>query len=145
LIYHSVNLRHGFQCTGFQEDDVQPAEPIVNLPEAWSQQNEEVVSFRYRHPNASGIEYYFKYLAAGDKLEVNAMSSTKNYEIWNLEVSIEEIKDDQFVNLDSWVPTKLQPEYDRDIVSKLLPKRKEEEKDKREQPLHDPFPIGGGL
>ena len=89
-----MNLRHGFQCTGFQEDDVQPAEPIVNLPEGWSHQNEDVVSFRYRHPNAPGVEYYFKYLAAGDKLEVNAMSSTKNYEIWNLEVSMEEIKGD---------------------------------------------------
>lgn len=131
LVYHSVNLRHGFQCTGFQEDDAQPVEPIVNLPEGWSQQNEDVVSFRYSHPNAPGVEYYFKYLAAGDKLEVNAMSSTKNYEIWNLEVSMVELKDDQFVNLDSWVPTKLQAEYDRDIVSKLLPKRKEEEKDKR--------------
>ena len=49
LIYHALNLKHGFQCTGFQEDDPQPAEPIVNLPRDWSQRNEEVVSFRYRH------------------------------------------------------------------------------------------------
>jgi hypothetical protein len=72
------------------------------------------------------------------------MSSTKNYEIWNLEVNMEEIKDDQFDNLDSWVPTKLQQDYERDIVSKLLPKKKEEQKDKKE-PLSDPFPIGGGV
>ena len=72
------------------------------------------------------------------------MSSTKNYEIWNLEVNMEEVKDDRFDNLDSWVPTKLQQDYDRDIVSKLLPKKKEEQKDKRE-PLPDPFPIGGGV
>ena len=57
---------------------------------------------------------------------------------------MEEIKDDQFDNLDSWVPTKLQQDYDRDIVSKLLPKKKEEQKDKKE-PLPDPFPIGGGV
>jgi hypothetical protein len=49
LIYHALNLKHGFQCTGFQEDDPQPAEPIVNLPRDWSQRNDEVVSFRYRH------------------------------------------------------------------------------------------------
>ena len=60
------------------------------------------------------------------------MTSAKNYEIWNLEVQIEEIKDAQFDNLDAWVPGKLQPEYDRDIVSKLLPKKKDEEsKDKK--------------
>ena len=49
------------------------------------------MSFRYTHPSGTG-EYYFKYLQAGDKIEVNAMTSAKNYEIWNLEVQIEEIK-----------------------------------------------------
>ena len=77
------------------------------------------------------MEYYFKYLTAGDKLEVNAMSSAKNYEIWNLEVTIEELKNDMFVNLDSWVPTKLWGDYERDIVSKLLHKKKEELKDQK--------------
>jgi PI31 proteasome regulator N-terminal len=130
LIYHALNLKVGFTCTGFQEDDPQPAEPLVNLPREWLQLSDEVVSFRYKHNEAApGVEFYFKYLQAGDKLEVNAMTSAKNYEIWNLEVDMEELKLDKFDNLDSWVPTKLQKEYDRDIVSKLLPKKKEEQKD----------------
>ena len=148
LIYHSLNLKLGFICTGFQEDDPQ-GQTIVTLPSSWpSASEDDVVSFRYTHPSQAACEFYLKFLMAGVDgclLEVNAMSSLKNNEIWNLEVRGEEaLTEDKFHNLDSWVPTKMQGEYEREIVSKLLPKKKEEQKDKREQPLADPFPIGGG-
>lgn len=51
---------------------------------------------------------------------------------------MEELKDEKFDNLDSWVPKTLLPAYEKEVLGKLLRKKKEEEK------RADPFPIGGG-
>ena len=54
--------------------------------------------------------------------------------------------DEKFDNLDAWVPKVVLPNYEKDVLSKLLRKKKEEEKKEDKQgPLHDPFPIGGGV
>ena len=57
---------------------------ILNLPDDWSEQNADVVSFRYSHPteqSTEGEEFYFKFLHAGGNLEINALSSARNDEI----------------------------------------------------------------
>ena len=60
---------------------------IIKLPEDWLEQNKEVVSFRYEHPKRGqkNEEFYFKFIPAGNKLEINALSSEKNNEIFSTE------------------------------------------------------------
>ena len=85
LVYHSINLKHGFVCTGFQEDDPPSQSGIVKLPDDWPLSNSEVASFRYTHPAAPSEEFYFKSIQAADKIEINALSSAKNNEIHSTE------------------------------------------------------------
>jgi hypothetical protein len=78
-----VNLHRGFLCTGFQEDD--PPRTEIALPADWPEQNADVVSFRYTHPSVPDEVFYFKFLHAGENLEVNALSSARNDEIAHVE------------------------------------------------------------
>jgi hypothetical protein len=57
-----------------------------------------------------------------------------------------DIKEAQFDNLDSWVPEQIGNKYEKDVLSKLISKKKKEEaKDQRPQQQYDPFPIGGAF
>lgn len=59
---------------------------IVKLESDWHEHNTEVVSFRYEHDKGEkGEEFYFKMLEAGNKLEVNALSSKSNDDIFSAE------------------------------------------------------------
>ena len=58
----------------------------MQLNSDWPLNNMDVVSFRYDHPKGEkGEEFYFKMLEAGNKLEVNALSSKNNDEIVSTE------------------------------------------------------------
>ena len=46
---------------------------------------------------------------------------------------MKDLKEGDFVNLDSWVPTQLIPQYEKDILSKLVKSKKEEER--KQQPF----------
>ena len=49
-------------------------------------QNADVVSFRYEHPKgAKDEEFYFKFLEAANMLEINALSSIHNNDIFSTE------------------------------------------------------------
>ena len=39
-----------------------------------------------------------------------------------------ELKDDEFVNLDAWVPAQVQAQYQKDILDRLIKSKREEEK-----------------
>ena len=62
----------------------------MNLPEEWAAQNSEVASFRYKVPKSQDQpeeEAYIKLLhVGGSKLEVNALSSLRNDEIYSCEI-----------------------------------------------------------
>jgi hypothetical protein len=58
------------------------------LPGDWKAQNQDVVSFRYEHLKAkqgADEEFYFKFLEAGGKLEINALSNKNDSEIFSSE------------------------------------------------------------
>ncbi len=55
---------------------------------------------------------------------------------------MENLEKGKFDNLDAWVPQQLIPLYEKEVLSKLLRKKKEEVK--KQEPLPDPFPLGGG-
>lgn len=64
---------------------------IIALPEDWPIQNTDVVSFRYTHPTEASKpdteEFYVKMIPGGDgRLEVNAMSSVRNDDIYSMEL-----------------------------------------------------------
>lgn len=61
---------------------------IVNLPDNWPEENAEMVSFRYSHPESADQteEFYMKMLPMDHSLEINCMSSLRNDEIINLEL-----------------------------------------------------------
>lgn len=52
------------------------------------------------------------------------------------------MKEDRFVNLDDWVPKTILPNYQKEILSKLLVKKPEEQK--RDDRRVNPMSIGGG-
>lgn len=59
---------------------------------------------------------------------------------------MEDISESKFDNLDSWAPGAFTNRYEKEILSKLLKKKKpEDSKDSRQVPQADPFPIGGGI
>ncbi len=61
---------------------------IVNLAESWPEENADMVSFRYSHPESadSAEEFYVKMLPMDHSLEINCLSSLRNDEILNLEI-----------------------------------------------------------
>ncbi|CDW89962.1 UNKNOWN [Stylonychia lemnae] len=158
LIFHAINLFKGLRCTGFQEDDPknETNTGILNLPQDWQSQNAELVSFRYERlsdenvPQKDREEFYFKFLQAAHKFEINALSSNGTNDIYSSEFDLlKDLKEEDFVNLDSWVPKQLLGQYEKDILNKLLKSSKEEERKQQNQqqnkpPQYDPFPIGGG-
>jgi hypothetical protein len=62
--------------------------PIVNLAESWPEENADMVSFRYTHPESadSTEEFYVKMLPMDNSLEINCLSSLRNDEILNIEI-----------------------------------------------------------
>ena len=62
LIVHCYNLRNGFVCTGFDEDDPQPDDGqmnsdyggIVNLSETFEENSREIMTFRYKAKDIEG-------------------------------------------------------------------------------------------
>jgi hypothetical protein len=80
---------------------------------------------------------YFKFLEAGNKLEINALSSLKNDEIFSSELGYvylrcllvrfrmeKELKAGDFDNLDGWVKKEIMPKYEKEILNKLLRQNK---------------------
>jgi len=61
---------------------------LLNLPESWPEENADLVSFRYTHPESadSTEEFYVKFLPMDHSLEINCLSSLRNDEILNLEI-----------------------------------------------------------
>lgn len=58
----------------------------MKLPVDWQTQNADVVSFRYEHPKgAKDEEFYFKFIEAANMLEINALSSIHNNDIFSTE------------------------------------------------------------
>jgi hypothetical protein len=55
---------------------------------------------------------------------------------------MEDLKDEQFDNLDSWVPKNIVPQYEREILNKLLKKKLDEER-KNQADQSNPLLIGG--
>jgi len=47
LIIHSFNLKSGLKCTGFDEDDPETTENILNIPSNFVQNSTELMTFRY--------------------------------------------------------------------------------------------------
>ena len=100
IILHAFNLQKGFKCTGFQEDDPKTDQgkdktlliylliALLNLPESWPEENAELVSFRYTHPESAdpNEEFYVKMLPMNHSLEINCLSSLRNDEIISLEL-----------------------------------------------------------
>jgi hypothetical protein len=58
---------------------------IVNLAESWPEENADMVSFRYTHPESADAaeEFYVKMLPMDHSLEINCLSSLRNDEIVN--------------------------------------------------------------
>ena len=48
---------------------------------------------------------------------------------------MEELRADQFDNLDAWVPKTLAPLFEKEILSKLLLKKKKEGEEQKKDPL----------
>jgi hypothetical protein len=57
------------------------------LPENWKNNDSDVISFRYQHDKEGekDEEFYFKFMQAGDNLEINALSSKHQDDIFSTE------------------------------------------------------------
>ena len=54
LIVHAYNLKSGLMCTGFDEDDPETSENILNLPSNFVQNSTELMTFRYSKEGVEG-------------------------------------------------------------------------------------------
>ena len=54
LIIHSFNLKSGLKCTGFDEDDPETTENILNIPSNFVQNSTELMTFRYTFEGKEG-------------------------------------------------------------------------------------------
>jgi hypothetical protein len=113
LIIHSFNLKSGLKCTGFDEDDPETTENILNIPSNFVQNSTELMTFRYTFEGKEGdiiLKIIPQNLDAGDRayLDINAMNSKSEDEIFSCEVKFNDIDlvsadKSKLGNLDSWV------------------------------------------
>jgi hypothetical protein len=127
LALHAYNIKRGFKCTGFMEDDprhgenseeesktnMTPADAIIMaLPLDWTHKNANVASFRYEHSDNPGMEQYFKIMHINETtIEVNAYQAKKKRSnddqlssLLTAELQTNSSEQSNFDNLDNWLP-----------------------------------------
>jgi len=135
LLIHATLLVHELKCTGRQEDD--PEGDFI-LPENWSQDCDDIFSFRYYDPKAKDT-VYVKFVCEGNLIDINAVLASKNDKIISLQFNVGD-----YQAFDTATIQKIYSRFRNEFLVKLLPHLKPAEEPKREEAPHrEPYRDDG--
>jgi len=136
LLIHAALLTHDLRCTGRLEDD---PEGDFLIPENWTQDTDDIFSFRYYDPITKDT-IYVKFVCEGNLIDINAVTASKNDKIISTQFNLAD-----YQALDTPTIHKIYNRARNEFLVKLLPHLKPaEEPEKKEQaPIRVPFQDDG--